>query len=566
MARGTILESNSVVVDGSEADDYLRADLVPRGGEAEEEVENMPGLDRRILDAIDYEKVIERIKLDIRSDFIWAPHYNAIFAEAGEDLWMQLKKSLASGSYAPALPHVISVPKKSGFTRPGSILNPFDRFVYQALIDQMSEILEDNINRDRCFGGVLSDDPCRMFVPENESYAKFQNKVSELCEGSAYMIKADISNYFERIPQHSLVNLTSTAGCPREIVNLLQKMLSDFRERKSFGIIQGLYPSDVLGNFFLSGLDDFCENKGIPSARYVDDIYLSFESELEARKELSRLAEYLRADGLHLNELKTRILPSDDLVREETAVDRLFAKAVDEINQLRADEAPCNGDRSPGSFQYGFDADWGVQTDTDTECEDEKPVEVMQTERLFDQIAFYPDYEDGIEKFCLPLLESARSDIAVDHVCERILDKPHQAVLYFSYLYTFIRGSRELVGFLEGLLSSEKLISGYQKMFLLAVLSKAEKISRQKINVVLKWLQDKREDEAVRAVAAVLVSRLGTANPKKAVKLEYGNEPSEYVRGAILHAARFFTKEEKNVCKRAWGGHNRMNALIAKTI
>ena len=518
----------------------------------------MPGLDKQILDAIDYEKVIERIKLDIRSDFIWAPHYKVIFAEAGEDLWLQLKKSLASGSYKPALPHVISVPKKSGFTRPGSILNPFDRFVYQALIDQMSEILEDNINRDRCFGGVLSDDPCRMFVPENESYAKFQNKVSELCEGSAYMIKADISNYFERIPQHSLVNLTSTAGCPGEIVNLLQEMLLDFRERKSFGIIQGLYPSDVLGNFFLSGLDDFCENKGIPSARYVDDIYLSFGAELEAKKELSRLTEYLRADGLHLNELKTRILPSNELVREETAVDRLFGEAVDEINQLRADDAPCNGDRPAGSFQYGFDADWGVRTDTDTECEDEKPVEVVQTERLFNQIASYPDYEDGIEKFCLPLLESAGSDIAMDHVCERILDKPHQAVLYFSYLYTFIRGSRELVGFLENLLSSERLISGYQKMFLLAVLLKAEKISRQKINVVLKWLQDKREDEAVRAVAAVLVGRLGTANHKKALKLEYVNEPSEYVRGAILHASRFFTKQDKKTCKRAWGGLNRM--------
>ena len=526
----------------------------------------MPGLDKQILDAIDYEKVIERIKLDIRSDFILAPHYKVIFAEAGEDLWLQLKKSLASGSYKPALPHVISVPKKSGFTRPGSILNPFDRFVYQALIDQMSEILEDNINRDRCFGGVLSDDPCRMFVPENESYAKFQNKVGALCEGSAYMIKADISNYFERIPQHSLVNLTRTAGCPGEIVNLLEEMLLGFRERRSFGIIQGLYPSDVLGNFFLSGLDDFCENKDIPSARYVDDIYLSFESELEARKELWRLAEYLRADGLHLNELKTRILLSSDLVREETAIDRLFAKAVDEINQLRADESPCNGDRPAGSFQYGFDADWEVETDTDTECENEKPVEVVQTERLFNQIASYPDYEDGIEKFCLPLLESAGSDIAVDHVCKRILDKPHQAALYLSYLYTFIGESQKLVGFLEDLLSSERLISGYQKMFLLTVLSGAKEISRQKINIVLKWLQDKREDEAVRAVAAVLVSRLGTANHKKTVKHEYEKEPSRYVRGAILHASRFFTPQEKRACKRAWGGHNGMNALIAKTI
>lgn len=526
----------------------------------------MPGLDKRILDAIDYEGVIERIKLDIRSDFIWAPHYNAIFAEAGEDLWMQLRKLLASGSYEPGLPHIVGVPKKSGFTRPGSILNPFDRFVYQALIDQVSEILEDNIDRDRCFGGMLSADPYRMFVPENESYAKFQSKVRELCEGSAYMLKADVSNYFERIPQHSLVNLTRTAGCPGEIVNLLEEMLLGFQERRSFGIIQGLYPSDVLGNFFLSGLDAFCENEGIPSARYVDDIYLSFGSELEARKDLLRLTEYLRADGLHLNELKTRVSPSNDLVREETAVDRLFGEAVDEINRLRADEAPRNGDRDAGSFQYGFDADWGAGTDTDTEHEDEKPVEVMQTEQLFSQVAHCSGYEDGIEKFCLPLLESAGSDIAVEHVCKKMLDKPHQAVLYLSYLSAFVRGNRELVGFLEGLLSSERLIGDHQKMFLLAALSGAEKISRSKINIVLKWLRDKREHETVRAVAAVLVGSLGTAQYKKAVKLEYGNEPSGYVRGAILHASRYFTAPEKRTCKKAWGAHSGMNALIAKTV
>ena len=103
-------------------------------------------------------------------------------------------------------------------------------------------------------------------------------------------------------------------------------------------------------------------------------------------------------------------------------------------------------------------------------------------------------------------------------------------------------------------------------MFLLAALSGAEEISRSKINVVLKWLRDKREHETVRAVAAVLVGSHGTAHHKKAVKLEYGNEPSGYVRGAILHASRYFTTPEKRTCKKAWGAHSGMNALIAKTV
>jgi len=46
----------------------------------------MPGLDKKILDMIDPNKVIDRIKIDIRTDFILAPHYNAIFINTGKEL------------------------------------------------------------------------------------------------------------------------------------------------------------------------------------------------------------------------------------------------------------------------------------------------------------------------------------------------------------------------------------------------------------------------------------------------------------------------------------------------
>ena len=41
----------------------------------------------------------------------------------------------------------------------------------------------------------------------------------------------------------------TAAGCAPEVVNLLEEMMLAFRD-DSFGIIQGVYPSDALGNFF----------------------------------------------------------------------------------------------------------------------------------------------------------------------------------------------------------------------------------------------------------------------------------------------------------------------------
>ena len=75
----------------------------------------MPGLDSTILAGIDHANVIERVKLDIRDDFILAPHYNAIFLSAGDELWSRLEYLLKSGSYSPELPHTISIPKERWF-------------------------------------------------------------------------------------------------------------------------------------------------------------------------------------------------------------------------------------------------------------------------------------------------------------------------------------------------------------------------------------------------------------------------------------------------------------------
>ena len=513
----------------------------------------MPGLDREILKTIDCSRVVERVKLDIRSDFILAPHYNAIFLQAGDKLWDRLKQFLENGSYNPNLPYTISVPKKNGFARPGSILQPFDRFLYQALIDNVSQTLEDNLDRNRVFSHIISDDPRRMFVPSDECWAILQEKLEDISGKGTHVIKADISNYFERIPQHHLVNLMKSAGCLGGVVNLLEEMLLAFRQRNSFGIVQGLYPSDILGTFFLSGFDTFCELKKIPSARYIDDIYLSFGSKLGARKGLVDLIEYLRAEGLQLNEAKSQIFKSDELIRDESAIDQLLREVHEEI----ADDVELTV-----TAEYGFDVDW----ETDDETEDEELGEIAAIEGLFGKISDYPEYEDRIEKSSLPLLKISNSDIAVDHVCNNILKKPHQARLYFSYLHVFVSECRDLVRFLENLLSSRKLFSSYQKMLLLATLIKAPRIKSEKINIILEWLQNKEEAQEVRAMAAILASRQGSSSQKKTVKLEYEKTESYYLRSAILYASRYFVSGEKRFCRRAWGQHSEINALIAQAI
>lgn len=448
----------------------------------------------------------------------------------------------------------MTVPKPRWFSRPGSILKPYDRFLYQALTDEISDDLERTLDRSRTFSHIPTNQAESVFLPNHQSWETFQRKVSIICEANEFVLRADISNYFERIPQHHLINLMRSAGCSSSVMNLLEEMLLAFQERNSFGIIQGVFPSDLLGNFFLSDFDAYCELIDVASARYVDDIYMGFDSESEARNGLAALIERLRKDGLHLNEYKTSILRSSELEREETTIDRLFDQVRTEIEDTQFYEM---------SGRYGFDADWNEDEDEDEEFE---PInlDIATVERLLSNIGDHQTHADQIEKFCLPILRLTNTDSAVDFVIGRLQEKPQQTRLYFSYLSAFVRTSPDLVASLEDLMTEDLHLTDYQKMYLLAALLKSDRIERSTVNKALNWLRSREIAQETRAMAAVFAARNGTAPQRREVRTMYEGEPSEYVRAAILYSARHFNPVERQTCKRAWGGHNSINALISQ--
>jgi hypothetical protein len=103
-------------------------------------------------------------------------------------------------------------------------------------------------------------------------------------------------------------------------------------------------------------------------------------------------------------------------------------------------------------------------------------------------------------------------------------------------------------------------------MYLLGSLFAAETVKATTINSALQWLENKRIAEETRAIAAIFAAKHGNPTQKRSVRLAYEGEPSTYVRSAILYSSRYFTAPERKTCKKAWGAHNLVNALIAQTI
>ena len=516
----------------------------------------MPGLDYSLLKSFRRKLAHGRINRDVQTDLILAPHYSAIYAHVGEELWEMAMQELRAGTYEPELPITIDIPKKSGLTRPGSILSPLDRVVYQAIIDSIAQIAESQLSRSSVFSNVLlnPDLSFQMFEQSSISWNQFSSKVRLYCRNSkwAYVIKADISNFFERLHQHPLINLLHSAGCSPRAVNFLERLLLSWMEKKSYGILQGMFPSDFLGNFYLCGFDSYLADHSVPYARFVDDLYLFYPSLEAARMGLVDICRALRSEGLHLNERKTGIFSTGKLLQEETELDQLFENARDEVES------------SMGMTEiYGFISFWQPEGGEVTEEE----IEMQAVETLYHYIEQSSQAQaEKIEKFCLPFLSAVGSDIAVERSLNGISNQPHLTQLYCSYLVTLIPSNPSIARRLEPLIRKDHFLHDWQLMWLVATLIEANPAPEAITKSVLKLLRDFGRSIALRALCAMFIGKHGTAAQRHNLHNFYSEEPSPYVRAAILFSARYFPSPERRTCLSSWKGHSKINSLIAEAV
>lgn len=524
------------------------------------------GLDQDVLKKIDWDLALKRIRQDLRTDFIYAPHLSFLYRKASDELIANLKSELNSGTFSPGIPITVEVPKSSrirvavnskrfgpNYSRPGSILLPRDRLLYQALADQAVHIVRSKTDLKRSFSHLLaSSDSANMFLPTRICWNKFQKALSEYSKSKSvrYILKIDVANFFGSLNQHTLINVLNDSGYERALSSRLEAILTSYTgERSSRGILQGIYPSDLLGNYYLTPIDRFLQDYGVLSARYVDDIYIFVKSVDDADLLLRSLIPTLRSYDLVLNEAKSVIMPKSALVTEEPDLEFLFGNAVDEIaNQIDEEE---------------FNADYGFQSEWDEEEVDKEDLELQATKLLFDSLSDFPGQEENIERFCLPLFTAAGSDYAVSHVLDSFKKRPSMSQIYVSYLAKFL-GYNEVDVFFLSMLKDPTLVD-WQRIWLLAALSQADKAGDPPVKAALDLLKDANRHEALRAVAAIYVGSFGDHARRKSLVSIYPTV-SNYVQAAIYYVSSRWPGVEKSNAKASWGAHGPLHSLLTNAM
>jgi hypothetical protein len=533
------------------------------------------GLDGLAMSKIDWQLALARISHDLRTDFIYAPHISFIYAKAGEELIQEVQNALSNGKYSPGVPVTIEVPKSyrirvavkperlgPSFSRPGSILLPHDRLLYQALADQAAPIVAGKTDHTRSFSHRLAAaDSVSMFLPTRTCWGALQTALREHSKADdvKYILKIDVANYFGSMNLHTLINVLNDSGYFGELSGKLEAILTSYTSlRSSRGILQGMFSSDLFGNFYMEPIDRFLKEYGVKAARYVDDIYVFLSSVEAAERLLGQLIPKLRSYDLVLNEAKCMIIPKSQLHAEEPDLQALFDDAVEEIQDQMNDEE--------FDADYGFQSEWEEDEDEDDEesdDEDEDDLDLKATKLLFNSIGKYVGQEENIERFCLPLFAKAESDYALQYVLGSFKKRPSMAQIYASYVAKFLHVSNVSDTLLILLMDME--LSDWQKMWILAALSQAEKHNDWSVKIALDLLLDANRHETLRAVAAIFVGRFGD-HSRRVTLLGVYLVSSPYMQSAIYFSSRRWPKAEKLTAKNNWGSHVGLNRLLTQAM
>jgi len=204
---------------------------------------------------------------------------------------------------------VVGIPKSNGKTRYLAIPTIRDRILHTAFSQAFVPFFERHF------------EICSYGYRPRRNYLQAVHKIEKLRDqGYDYVLDADISNYFNNIPQSLLkIELQKYVKCKdlAELIFTSFKQMQYHRKVRLFGtagnlgVPQGSPLSPVLANMYLDPLDEALMEKGYKIIRYADDFVVLCQTLGDASKALALTNKILSELKLQINAEKTRVTDFD---------------------------------------------------------------------------------------------------------------------------------------------------------------------------------------------------------------------------------------------------------------
>lgn len=244
-----------------------------------------------------------------------------------------LIESVVEGTYLPQKPYLHCSAKSKGIDRPTVSISIEDSIIYRYCLEQVQNDLLAKIRNKNIRGGVrITSIRTESGDFEYEkSFLDWKSHINEVATGLGnhkYAVVTDIASYFENINITFLKDLVrSNVNGKGKILDLLFYFLEqtaireNYAVNKSTGLLQEeIDCSRILAYFFLHPVDDdmaeFIGGKDFEYFRFVDDMTILLDSEVEGKHALNYLFRSLRSLNLVCGVEKTSIIEAKKLKKE----------------------------------------------------------------------------------------------------------------------------------------------------------------------------------------------------------------------------------------------------------
>jgi retron-type reverse transcriptase len=172
-----------------------------------------------------------------------------------------------------------------------------DRVVHHALCNIIEPIFDKTFIRDSY--------ACRVGKGTHKAVDRF----TKFCRQNRYVLKCDISKYFDSVDHHILFELIARKIKDKNALCLIKLIIDSLNGREGKGIPIGNLTSQFFANIYLNGLDHFIKErlKCGYYIRYVDDFVLLADNKNELHEAKKLISDYLAGLKLNLHPKKSTV-------------------------------------------------------------------------------------------------------------------------------------------------------------------------------------------------------------------------------------------------------------------
>jgi excisionase family DNA binding protein len=256
---------------------------------------------------------------------LWVPDILAYEDAVGERVSLLASAAAKLATPGPFDPMtIIEVPKTPFSTRPGSDFALDDRLAFHAAVASMAPRIE-RLLSDSVYSARLSSDHRYLNRKGRDQWLAWRRETVRLVEnGYPWLVKTDVSSYFDNIEHRLLFADIDRVSADREVANALKRMLSEWAPVTARGIPQGPDVSRTLGNLYLIPVDEQMAAGEWRYLRFLDDIHVLGRTRRDVIEGVRTLEREARRRGLGLAGHKTQLLVGPEAAASltEQALDR----------------------------------------------------------------------------------------------------------------------------------------------------------------------------------------------------------------------------------------------------